>query len=297
VIIPGTPADPRFQLYPIAVSDSGFAVGVSPINDASQNTVPSPVRATIAGGFSAMEMLPSAHSCEPYDVDNAGLSVGNCWMSFGGLPVPVRGDAGGRVSPLALDVPEEVRNLTVRALNDQGVLVAAGSTLEERPGGPPISRTRGFLLTPIPAEAMVSLTVNQSAFQPGQTLQATITTQDAAGLDLYVGAILPDGDQLLLLTTLSPVQGQVVRLSTTNPTVFPKVAAGPRPTQVFSYTFTGLETPGMYHLVTALVPPGAFQDGIIHGKDLVGFDWKAISLQVTPLHAKMLAIRDRHLSP
>jgi hypothetical protein len=75
--------------------------------------------------------------------------------------------------------------------------------------------------------------------------------------------------------------------------LFPKVTTGPQPTQAFAHTFTGLETPGTYHLVAALVPPGAFADGIIHGEDLVGFDWKAVSLQVTPLHAKMLAIRDR----
>jgi hypothetical protein len=170
------------------------------------------------------------------------------------------------------------------ALSDDGVIAGHG-TLN--------GATRYFLLTPIPVAPMVALTVNQAAFAPGQTLTATVTTQDAAGYDLYVGAIFPDGDTTLLLTQLSPLQGQVVRLSS-NPALFPPVIGPAQPTQAFSHTFTGLETPGTYHLVAALVPPGAFQDGVIHGEDLVGFDWTAISLQITPLHAKVQAIQAKH---
>jgi hypothetical protein len=238
-------------------------------------------------------MLDQAQSCETHDVNNAGLSVGNCWMTVDGHTVPVMWNAGGRVRPLALDVPEEVMNLMVRALNDQGMLVGGGFTIEERPDGLPFSRPRGFLFTPLAAEPMVALTVNQVSSAPGQTLTATVTTQDAADYDLYVGTIFPDGDTTLLLTRLSPLRGQVVGLSS-NPALFPTVIGPAPPTQALAHTFTGLETPGPYHLVAALVPPGAFQDGITHGEDLVGFDWTAISLQVTPLHAKMLAIRDKH---
>jgi hypothetical protein len=153
---------------------------------------------------------------------------------------------------------------------------------------------RGFPLIPFPAEPAVAISVNQASFTPGQTLHATITTQDAAGLQLYVGAIFPDGDTTLLLTQLSPMAGEVVRLSTSNSALFSHVNGPPQSMQAFAHTFTGLENPGTYHLVAALVPPGAFEDGIIHGEDLVAFDWQAISVQGTALMSKMLAIRDKH---
>jgi hypothetical protein len=184
-------------------------------------------------------------------------------------------------SHLTLDFPT--------GISDNGRIVGVQSWLNfTEPYG------HGWILTPIPAEPMVALTVNGTSFAPGQTLTATVTTHDAAGLQLYVGVMMPDGDQLLLLTRMNPLEGQIVRLSTTNPAVFPPLVGPAQPTQSFAHTFTGLEAPGTYHLVAALVPPGAFQDGIIHGEDLVGFDWTAISLQISPLHAKVQAIREKY---
>jgi hypothetical protein len=240
--------------------------------------------------------LPSLGGDAPYCYGFAINAHGDVGGACGAAPFPsdraVLWPYNGAMVDLSrtVSLPDSWQFVYVNGISDDGVLVAA-ATQPPYGDGPRCH----FLLTPLPAVPMVALAVNQASFAPGQTLTATITTQDAAGLDLYLGAILTDGDQLMLATQMTPLQGQVVRLSTTTPAVFPKVAAGPRPTQVFSYTFTGLEAPGTYHLVAALVPPGAFNDGIIHGEDLVGFDWKAISLTVTPLHAKMLAFRDKHM--
>jgi hypothetical protein len=90
-IIPGKSG---LSTYPVIVSHSGVAVGVSAVRDPSSNIVGTPVRATIAQGFSAMPMLSNANSCEPADVNNAGISIGNCWMNLGGSPVPVLWEGG-----------------------------------------------------------------------------------------------------------------------------------------------------------------------------------------------------------
>jgi hypothetical protein len=238
-------------------------------------------------GMTALPLAAPFTAGDAYAIDHGGsFVVGTQWYTDAQAGVQQRATVwqGNPVDLNTLVPPDPQRVLQVAvAINATGHILTRG-TLAGQP--------RSFLLTP--AEPMVALTVNQASFSPGQTLTATVTTQGAAGFDLYVGAIFPDGETLLLLTTLAPLNGQVVRLSVTNPAVFPKVTAGPQPIQRFAHPFTGLETPGTYHLVAALARPGAFNDGIIHGEDLVGFDWKAITVQVTPLHAKMLAIRDRH---
>jgi hypothetical protein len=263
------------------------------------------VRDVIGGGESGGRKSADGADAAPaqsftfsaaFDVNAHSVRVGTAEVvvpsgnSFTLVQYGMRWDSDGSIHNLNTLIHPSSGWTILRAMsiNDSGQILARAKDITQN--------LRNVLLTPIPAAPMVALTVNQASFSPGQTLTVTIQTQDAAGYDLCVGAIMPDGDQLLLLARLSPVEGQVVRLSTTHPAVFPKMTAGAKLTQTFSHTFTGLETPGTYHLVAALVPPGAFQDGVIHGEALVGLDWKAISLQVTPLHAKMLAIRDRHMS-
>jgi hypothetical protein len=253
-------------------------------------------RVTLTGGSTELPSLGgNAPYCHGLAINAHGDVGGTCTQLPFTFKRAVLWPANGAMVDLSrtIALSNGWQLVYVAGVSDDGVMVALASQSPSED-----SPRRGFLLSPIPAKPVVSLAVNQSAFQPGQTLQATITTQDAAGLQLYVGAIFPDSDTLLLLTTLSPLNGQVVRLSTSNPAIFPTVTVPAQPTQSFAHTFTGLETPGTYHLVAALVPPGAFQDGIIHEADLVGFDWKAITVNATsPLHTKMLAIRDRHLSP
>jgi hypothetical protein len=103
--------------------------------------------------------------------------------------------------------------------------------------------------------------------------------------------ILPDGNTILLLTQLNPIAGVIASLIG-NPALFPAVNALVQPTQGFTYTFTGFEAPGTYHVIAALVQPGSFADGRIDEGDIVELAWEAF--RFSPLPANVLAIRERH---
>jgi hypothetical protein len=153
----------------------------------------------------------------------------------------------------------------------------------------------------------IALRLNQTAFRPGETLIAGLQAQNlgsATAFDVYFAAILPDGESLLFITSLDPLDGIVTTLSA--PQTFQPLARAHRPatTEVtlpnfFRYTFHGLETPGTYHLIVALTPVGAFDDGSIDEGDILALDWEAFHFSSgasQALYATMQAIRTRHMT-
>lgn len=127
------------------------------------------------------------------------------------------------------------------------------------------------------APAQLSLTVNQTVFHPGETLQLTIGLQNegpALSGDIYAGIVVPDGS-VAFLTSLSPPTGAVVSLDNLAgiPKLFPNlfVAADLDPTTIGVASFAlpaGLAR-GEYTVFAALTGVGALGDGRIDEGDLI----------------------------
>jgi hypothetical protein len=304
-IIPGKSG---LSTYPVMVSHSGIAVGVSAVRDPNYNIVGTPVQATIAQGFSAMQILSNADSCEPVDVDNTGISIGNCWMNLGGSPIPVVWD-GRTIRRLNLEIPDGVRHFTLRGMNDQEALVGAGFTIEERTGGPSIARTRGLLFSPVHEPPSLAIRLNQAVFRPGDTLRMDLELRNPGRpltTDVYVGVILPDGQTILWLTNTAPLEGVVTSFTqASDPRSFVPINRGvtwPRGLNAvqhdyLTYTFTGGEGPGTYHLLVGWTKPNSLQDGRIDEGDVLALAWAPIQFNggvSRDLSATMRAIQARY---
>jgi len=285
----------------IAVNRTGLAVGFSTRTTSYEVY---PVQATIAKGFSVLPILSAGAQCQPIDVNNAGASIGSCWMPDGSS-VPVLWE-GGTIRSLPIKVPTDVRNLTLTGMNDQGVLTGLGFTLETRLDGLPMSRIKGFLFSPVYESPSLALHLSQTDFRPGETLRVTLDLSNPGPMlttDVYVGVILPDGEQVVFLTNLSPLEGQLTTLSS-NPRLFARLLQGVSwPANLHAtqenywvYTRSGLEANGTYHLVVAWTKPNSLQDGSIDEGDILALDWKAFRFTgpASNLAAQAQEIRARH---
>ena len=126
------------------------------------------------------------------------------------------------------------------------------------------------------------LALSGAAFRPGQTLTlAAAAVNPAGGLaaDLYVGAVLPDGQTTVFLNAT----GEVAAL-TTLATPLQFRAALPAPAcfvfsdpAFFRFTFpaTGLPA-GTYHFFAVLARQGAFADNVIRPGDILASDVKTL---------------------
>jgi uncharacterized repeat protein (TIGR01451 family) len=133
---------------------------------------------------------------------------------------------------------------------------------------------------------VLALTLNQTAFRPGETLRLGVHLRNPGPIlttDAYVGVILPDGETVLWLTNTAPLEGVVTRLDS-NPRTFRSMLrsvswpAGLDATQpdYLTYTFTGGEAPGTYYLLVGWTKPGSLDDGRIDEGDILALDWKAL---------------------
>jgi uncharacterized repeat protein (TIGR01451 family) len=130
------------------------------------------------------------------------------------------------------------------------------------------------------------LTLNQTAFRPGETLRMGVHLRNPGPIlttDVYVGIILPDGQTVLWLTNTAPLEGVVTRLDADPRTFTPMLMsvswpAGLDVTQegYLSYRFTGGEAPGIYHLLVGWTKPGSLADGRIDEGNVLALDWKAV---------------------
>jgi hypothetical protein len=89
--------------------------------------------------------------------------------------------------------------------------------------------------------------------------------------------------QVVFLTNLSPLEGQLTTLSS-NPRLFARLLQGVSwPANLHAtqenywvYTRSGLEANGTYHLVIAWTKPNNLEDGRIDEGDILALDWKAV---------------------
>lgn len=129
----------------------------------------------------------------------------------------------------------------------------------------------------------VQVTLNGSEFRAGQTLTIGVDARNPSGnaaADLYLGAVLPDGQTLVFLSDRGTVAGTG---SLSAPATFARaLAAGPGPaftaSTFFQFTFpsSGL-LPGTYRFFAVLARQGAFADNRIDPGDLLVLDAKAFT--------------------
>jgi uncharacterized repeat protein (TIGR01451 family) len=152
----------------------------------------------------------------------------------------------------------------------------------------------------------LDICLNQSTFQPGQTLRVTLDLSNPGPIlttDVYVGVTLPDGVNTLFLSNFSPLEG-VITILRNDPRTFARLLrnvswpAGMRATQqeYFTHTFTGLEPLGTSHFLVGWTKPNSLEDGRIDEGDVLAPAWAPFTFTrggTEVLYAKMQAIRAR----
>jgi hypothetical protein len=262
----------------IAVNRAGVAVGFATSLTSYEVY---PVQATIAKGFSFLPILSAGAQCQPIDVNNPGASIGSCYMPDGST-VPVQWE-GGSVRRLPIAIPSGVRNLTLTGMNDQGMVTALGFIQETGPDGFPISRTRGFLFSPVYESPSLAVHLNQASFSPGETLRVDLQAHNPGPIlttDVYVGIILPDGVSTLFLTSLSPLDGVMTTIGSDPRTFAPLLKGVSWPASLdftqkdsWVYTRNGFEGNGTYHVLVGWTKPNSLADGLIDEGDVLALAW------------------------
>jgi hypothetical protein len=108
-----------------------------------------------------------------------------------------------------------------------------------------------------------ALSLNQTAFRPGDTLRVGLDARNSGSAfiaDFYFAVLLPDGVTVIFVTNLSPLDGVVLP-------------------DFFVYPFGGGEAPGAYTVFALLTPPGAFTDGRVDPGDLPVMDARTFSFR------------------
>ncbi|HXB57693.1 MAG TPA: hypothetical protein VN461_23230 [Vicinamibacteria bacterium] len=120
----------------------------------------------------------------------------------------------------------------------------------------------------------LGVSTDKSRYATKSSLSASLSITNigrAAQVDLLLFEVLPDGDQVVLLTPQGPKRGRLSQPSSLVP-----VAAGvdlSAPFQLnqpfLTYTWTGSETPGTYAWVLAAVRPGSLLDNLFEPGDVL----------------------------
>lgn len=125
---------------------------------------------------------------------------------------------------------------------------------------------------------VVTPLLNQTAFQPGATLQFGAAVTNPGGgpaVDFYVGIQLPDGVTAVTLRLgASPVTGSLANLAALMPTAPNVSLTSPfavNEPALFSYTFTGVEPVGTYTTFVGAVVAGGLRDGALGPGELLAF--------------------------
>lgn len=125
---------------------------------------------------------------------------------------------------------------------------------------------------------VVTPLLNQTAFQPGATLQFGAAVTNPGGgpvADFYVGLVLPDGlTAITLQLGGGPSAGSLANLGGLVPTAAGVNLAGAfavNQPALFGYTFSGIEPIGTYTAFVAAVTAGGLRDGALGPGELLAF--------------------------
>ena len=253
-----------------AITSDGTVVGVGVTADNRGQAF-----RTAGSGMIMLQPLPLPFlGCSAHAVNEALVSVGSCDFSTDFRVTTehaTRWAADTSVIDLNGHVLEAPGWVFERALgiNASGQIIGIG-TLN--------GVDRGFLLTPAPdppSPPSVALLVNHTTLAPNQTLTVGIQVDNpgpAQVVDLYIGAILPDGVTMAFVTP-----GAIHVRSIHEPETWtPFVADATMPealhltiNPLFSYTRPGAEGPGTYLFFVVLTLPGVFDDHVLDDGDLL----------------------------
>ena len=104
----------------------------------------------------------------------------------------------------------------------------------------------------------LTLSINQSLFRSGNTLRVGLRAQNpgvTVNVDFYFGVLLPDGVNMLFVTSLSPLNGVVARLDA-DPRTFPPSSLMFNSCRAWmSHSWTSLCTPSPVGSRLAPMPP------------------------------------------
>jgi hypothetical protein len=136
----------------------------------------------------------------------------------------------------------------------------------------------------LPADPGVTLTTgtDRTAYRTGQAMAswfAIANAAHAATLDLLLFLVLPDGDQVSLVTPAGPKPGRLSQPASLVPaasSVSLATAFNLRQS-LGTYTWTGAEAPGTYAWVLAAIRPGSLADGRYDAGDVIAAGSSAMS--------------------
>jgi hypothetical protein len=283
------------------LNDAGQFAGVSFLTSGQRIAVGGDLHT----GLVALPMPSGFVSSAAYDINAQGVRVGSAALPSSPLQVQVLHAIRWDANDAAMDLNNAIDHASgwllreAFSLNDHGEILA-------RATHPSLAGIRSVLLTPVDTSPSLAIRLNQTAFQPGQTLRVTLDLSNPGPMlttDVYVGIILPDGEQVVFLTNLSPLEGQLTTLSS-NPRLFARFLQGVSwPANLHAtqenywvYTRSGFEANGTYYLVIAWTKPNSLEDGRIDEGDILALDWKAFQFtgSASNLTAKVQEIRARH---
>ncbi len=128
----------------------------------------------------------------------------------------------------------------------------------------------------LPADPGVTLTMgtDRAAYRAGQTMStwfAIANAAHAATVDLLLFLVLPDGDQVSMVTPQGVKAGRLSRPASLVPAVSAVSLASPFNVRqpLMAYAWTGAETPGAYTWVLAAIRPGSLADGRYDAGDVI----------------------------
>ena len=131
---------------------------------------------------------------------------------------------------------------------------------------------------------VVTPLLNQTAFQPGTTLQFGAAVTNPGGgpaVDFYVGIQLPDGVTAVTVRLgASPVTGSLANLAGLAPTAPNISLAGAfavTEPALLTYTFTGVEPVGTYTAFVGAVVAGGLRDGALGPGELLAFSTRTFT--------------------
>jgi RHS repeat-associated protein len=136
----------------------------------------------------------------------------------------------------------------------------------------------------------LTVSLNQAMLPPGDLLRVGVDVRNsgpAFAADTYVGILLPDGVNVVFLTSLAPLNWVVTRLDA-DPRTFPPLLANlhipegfaAKVPELFALPFLEGMPSGEYAVFVLFTPPGALGDGRIDAGDLQAFDSQPFSVGV-----------------
>lgn len=139
----------------------------------------------------------------------------------------------------------------------------------------------------------LTLTLNQPRFTAGETVRVALHIQQPGPTftgDFYFGALLPDGQTALFISSEGWIQARLDEPRAFRPLVTHAVLAQGLDltfNPFFAYTFNGGEPSGIYSFFALVTPPDTFSDGRIDAGDFLALEVRSFRFSPSGLVAQL----------